>query len=82
MTQRRKMVKFRTQVDRNGRIYIAKPLREAGITNVVEIQPNTSTAVIYREGTPLPDILASIRIILADLEHQLQQQIEQEVEKR
>ena len=48
MTQRWKMVKFRTQVDRNGRIYIAKPLREAGITNVVEIQPNTSTAVIYR----------------------------------
>jgi bifunctional DNA-binding transcriptional regulator/antitoxin component of YhaV-PrlF toxin-antitoxin module len=75
------MVKFKTHVDKNGRIYLAKPLREAGIANVVEIQPNTSTAIIYREGTPLLDILASVKIILADLEHQLTRQMEREVEE-
>lgn len=76
------MVRFRTQIDRNGRIYLAKPLRDAGITNIVEIQPNTSAAVIYRKGTPLEDILASVRIIIADLEHQLVQQKTQKAKKQ
>jgi len=65
------MVKFKTKMDQVGKIYLPKPVREAGISNIIEIQPNASAAVIYREGTPLQDVLTSIKIIAADLEHQL-----------
>jgi len=65
------MVKFKTKMDQVGKIYIAKPLRESGLTGVIEIAPNTDAAVIYKAGVPLKDVLASIKIIAADLEHQL-----------
>jgi bifunctional DNA-binding transcriptional regulator/antitoxin component of YhaV-PrlF toxin-antitoxin module len=68
------MVRFKSKVDRNGRIYLPKPIREAGLTNILEIQPNTSTIVVYSAETSLKDVLMSIRIIAADVEHQLSQQ--------
>jgi len=68
------MVKFQSKIDQVGKLYLPKPLRDAGITNVIEIQPNALAAVIYRKGTPLKDVLISMRIIAADLEHQLSQQ--------
>jgi len=61
------MVKFKTTVDKNGRIYLAKPLRQTGLVNSVEILPNSSAAVIYRAGTSIDDILMSLKIIMADL---------------
>jgi len=63
------MVKFKTTVDKNGRIYIAKPLRQSGLVNTIEIVPNAKAAVIYRADTSIEDILASLRIIMADLRH-------------
>lgn len=65
------MVKFRQKMDNQGKIYIVKPLRESGLTGVIEIVPNAKAAVIYREGTDLEDVLASLRVIAADLENQL-----------
>jgi hypothetical protein len=67
------MVKFETPMDKVGKIYLPKPIRDAGITNVIEIRPNASAALIYKKGTALKDLLASLRIITADVEHQLSQ---------
>lgn len=56
-------------MDSNGKIYIVKPLRQAGLVNTIEILPNAKAAVIYQAGTKIEDILASLRIIMADLRH-------------
>jgi bifunctional DNA-binding transcriptional regulator/antitoxin component of YhaV-PrlF toxin-antitoxin module len=64
------MVKFKTNVDRNGRIYLAKPLRESGgLIGSLEILPNSQVAIIYKSGTTIDDILASLEIIIAYLKH-------------
>jgi hypothetical protein len=63
------LVKFVQKLDQNNRIYIAKPLREAGFTNSIEILPNSKAAIIYRAGTKIDDILGSLEIIIADLKH-------------
>ena len=64
-----KMVKFIQKLDRNNRVYIAKPLRQAGLVNTIEILPNAKAAVIYQAGTEINDILESLEIITADLKH-------------
>ena len=63
------MVKFVQKLDRNNRVYIAKPLRQAGLINTIEILPNAKAAVIYQAGTKVSDILDSLEIITADLKH-------------
>ena len=63
------MVKFVQKLDRNNRVYIAKPLRQAGLINTIEILPNAKAAVIYQAGTKINDILDSLEIITADLKH-------------
>jgi hypothetical protein len=63
------MVKFIQKLDRNNKVYIAKPLRAAGLVNTVEILPNSQAAVIYQAGTKTDDILISLEIIMADLKH-------------
>lgn len=70
------MVKFVQKLDRNNKIYIVKPLRQAGLTNTVEILPNSQAAVIYRAGTKIEDILASLKTITSDLEHRLKKETE------
>jgi len=65
------MVTFKTKMDSTGRIYIARPIRNSGIVNVIEILPNTKAAVIYEAGTEIEDILASLRVIIADLKQRL-----------
>lgn len=56
-------------MDSSGKIYIVKPLRQAGLVNTIEILPNAKAAVIYQAGTKIDDILASLRVIMADLRH-------------
>ena len=56
-------------MDSSGKIYIVKPLRQAGLANTIEILPNAKAAVSYQAGTKIEDILASLRIIMADLRH-------------
>lgn len=65
------MVKFKQKMDSQGKIYIVKPLRESGLTGVIEIVPNSKAAVIYQEGTSLQEVLASLQVIVADLTNQL-----------
>lgn len=66
------MVKFRTKMDQIGKIYIAKPLRQSGLVNTIEIVPNAKAAVIFQAGTSLEDVLRSLDIIRQDLEHRIQ----------
>jgi hypothetical protein len=67
-------------MDNIGKIYIAKPLRQAGLVNTIEILPNAQAAVIYQTGTRTEDILASLEIIKADLKHR--QKTEAEAKRR
>ena len=64
------MVKFTQRLDRNNKIYVVKPLRQAGFVNTIEIVPNTKAAVIYEAGTRIVDVLSSLKIIIADLQQQ------------
>lgn len=66
------MIKFQTNMDSIGKIYICKPLRQSGLVNTIEIVPNAKAAVIFQAGTKLEDVLTSIRIIAQDLEHRIQ----------
>jgi len=61
------MVTFRQKIDSSGKIYIVKPLRQAGLVNTIEILPNAKAAVIYQAGTKIEDIMASLKVIMADL---------------
>jgi len=61
------LVTFKTKMDSIGKIYIAKPLRQSGLVNTIEILPNAKAAVIYQAGTDINDVLASLRVIMADL---------------
>lgn len=65
------MVRFKTKMDSTGRIYIARPIRESGIVNTIEILPNSQAAVIYKAGTPVKDVIASLETIMMDLKHHL-----------
>jgi hypothetical protein len=72
------MVKFTQKLDRNYKVYIAKPLRQAGLVNTIEIVPNSKAAVIYQAGTKISDILNSLKIIMADLRHLARTEAEKE----
>jgi len=63
------MVTFRQKMDSCGKIYIVKPLRQAGFVGTIEIVPNSRAAVFYQAGTKISDILESLEIIIADLRH-------------
>lgn len=75
------MVKFVQKLDRNNKIYIAKPLRQAGLVNTIEILPDAKAAVIYRVGTKTEDIIASLRVIMADLKHRAKAEAKNERRK-
>lgn len=70
------MVRFTQKLDRNNKIYITKPLRQAGFVNTIEIVPNAKAAVIYEAGTKIGDVLASLKIIIADLKQQAKREAE------
>ena len=70
------MVTFKTKMDSTGRIYIARPIRESGLVNSIEILPNAKAAVIYQAGTRIDDILSSLRVIMADLRNRARQEAE------
>jgi hypothetical protein len=75
------VVRFRQKVNSHGKIYIVKPLRESGLTGVIEIIPNAKAAVIYRAGTRIQDIMASLEVIMAHLRLQAQDNENAEKEK-
>jgi hypothetical protein len=73
------MVKFTQKLDRNNKIYVVKPLRQAGFVNTIEIVPNAKAAVMYQTGTRIDDVLSSLKIITADLKQQAKREAEKGV---
>ena len=68
------MVRFRQKLDTSWKIYIPRVLRQAGFDKEIEIAPNTRAFVAFPTGTPLEKVLASLRIIVQDLELAAQDQ--------
>ena len=65
------MVIFKQKLDRNKKIYIPKPLRNAGFKDTLIIMPNYRAAVIYPVQTDLKEVERSLQILLEDLKHQI-----------
>ncbi|MGQ9507545.1 MAG: hypothetical protein ACUVTB_06815 [Candidatus Bathycorpusculaceae bacterium] len=65
------MVKFTLKMDRNNKVYIPKPIREAGFIETLEIIPNAFAAVVYPSGADLERVKKSLEVILKDVEHRL-----------
>jgi len=63
------MVEFNQKVDGRNRIYIPKLMRESGFDKTIKIIPNATAAIMFGEDTNLKDVLKSIDIIKADLQH-------------
>jgi hypothetical protein len=72
------MVTFRQKMDSSGKIYIVKPLRQAGLVDIIEILPNNKAAVIYQAGTKIDDILESLQTIISDLKHRAKTEAEKQ----
>lgn len=53
-----------------GIFYVPKEIREAFGRNM-RLIPNASAAVLFSEDTGYEDVLASLEIIAADIEHRL-----------
>jgi hypothetical protein len=61
-------MKFRQKLDSNGKIYLPKLLRQQGFDGEIEIVPNTRCFLAYPPDVPVSQLLASLKIIQADLE--------------
>ena len=72
------MVRFRQKLDRNHKLYIVKPLRDSGLTNTIEILPNSQAAIIYRAGTKAADVLASLQTITLELQYRAKIEAEED----
>ena len=44
-------------------------MRESGFDKTIKIIPNATAAIMFGEGTAIKDVLKSIDIIKADLQH-------------
>ncbi len=66
------MVKFTQNLDRNKKIYIPKPLREAGFSESLVIIPDNKAAVMFSEDTELKEVEKSLLILLQDIRQQIQ----------
>jgi len=65
------MVQFTQRLDSASKIYIPKVLRKAGFDQQIELVPNTRALVAFPSGTPLEQVLVSLRIIQQDLEQSM-----------
>ncbi len=61
-------MKFRQKLDSNGKIYLPKLLRQQGFDKEIEIAPNSRCFLAYPPDVPISQLLASLKIIQADLE--------------
>jgi len=61
-------MEMKTKITDAGVFYVPKELRDA-FGQRIKIIPNASAAVFFSQKTRYEDVLASLRIIQADLEH-------------
>jgi len=65
------MVEFKLKVDRSGKIYFPKTIREAGFSGDLRALPNWRAMAIYPPNAKSEDIIKSLRVIIQDLEHRM-----------
>ncbi len=73
------MVELKTKITTTGVLYIPKELRESFGRNM-KIIPNTVAALFFPAGTSYENVLKSLRIIEADVQHRIDMQAEKTVE--
>lgn len=64
------MVELQTKITESGVLYIPKSLREAFSRNM-RIIPNATAALFFSAKTDYTDVLASLKIIEADIKHRI-----------
>lgn len=64
------MVELETKVSISGVIYIPKEIREA-FGRKMKIVPNAKAALFFPADASYEDVLSSLKIITADIEHRL-----------
>lgn len=70
------MVKFELKMNKYGQLYIPKELRSE-LGSELEALADARTSVMFRRGLKARDVLESLRVIMADLEHRAK--LEEEV---
>jgi len=68
--KRRKMVELKAKLTTSGVLYIPKEIREA-FSRHMKIIPNATAAIFFPANADYEDVLASVKIIQADLEHRI-----------
>lgn len=64
------MVELQTKITESGVLYIPKEIRQC-FSRLIKIIPNASAAVFFPATAKYEDVLASLKIIEADLEHRI-----------
>jgi hypothetical protein len=64
------MVELETKITASGVLYIPKTIREAFGRNM-KIVPNASAALFFPADARYEDVLCSLKIIMADIEHRV-----------
>jgi len=64
------VVELETKVSGSGVIYIPKEIREA-FGRKMKIIPSVRAAVFFPANTPYEDVLDSLKVIMAEIEHRI-----------
>jgi len=70
------VVVFKQNLDRNHKIYVPRVLRKAGFDKTVTIWPDDVAAVMHPSRADLKEVMASVEMILKDIENRLHAQEE------
>lgn len=62
-------MKFRTQINPHGQLYLPKEIREELNAKEIEILGNAKAIVIYAGGTAPSEVLRSLRVVVEDLKY-------------
>ena len=71
------MVKIKLKTNRVGQIYLPKYIRDEWGSEF-EFIPNLTSGILYPSGTSAKDVLRSLRVVMADLEHLAELEQEQQ----
>ena len=68
-------MEFEQKLDSLGKIYLPKPLRNAGFSVKVKIRPNQCAAIMYPSNVDLKHVKRSVEILLDDIEHVIESEV-------
>ena len=61
-------MKIKLKANSQGQFYFPKPIRDAW-GHELELLPDLTGGVVYPSGTPAREVLRSLKVVTADLEH-------------